>query len=69
MSKPFPTTARAGKFAGLEVAIEKVGEQFMVYPLTPCCHASGKGGESPSGVVCRKCHQPVAGVYGDCEVA
>lgn len=35
-----------------------------VYLLTPCCGASGKGGESPTGVVCRRCYEPVSGVFG-----
>lgn len=37
-----------------------------VYLLTACCAASGKGGQSPTGVVCRACYQPVPGVHGDC---
>lgn len=39
----------------------------MIYPLTACCSASGKGSaDSPTGVVCRSCYQPVSAVYGDC---
>ncbi|HET6286472.1 MAG TPA: hypothetical protein VFG15_06945 [Amycolatopsis sp.] len=33
-------------------------------PLTPCCHASGKGSESPTGMVCRRCYCEVDGKYG-----
>lgn len=32
----------------------------IVYPLTDCCEASGKGSESsPTGVVCRACYRQV----------
>lgn len=37
---------------------------FLAYPLTPCCGASGKGGES--GVICRACYRPVDPMFGDC---
>lgn len=34
-------------------------------PLTPCCHATGKGaGYSATGVVCRGCYGDVGGKYG-----
>jgi len=33
-------------------------------PLTPCCHAGGKGAESGTGVACRRCHQEVDSKYG-----
>jgi hypothetical protein len=36
----------------------------LVYPLTQCCAASGKGGAD--GVVCRYCYRRVDGVYGMC---
>ncbi|GAB3162049.1 hypothetical protein GCM10027258_80280 [Amycolatopsis stemonae] len=39
------------------------GSEYLI-PLTPCCHASGKGSESPTGVVCRGCYRPVDGKYG-----
>jgi hypothetical protein len=39
-----------------------VASEGMVYLLTPCCVASGKGGES--GVICRACHRPVDDRYG-----
>lgn len=32
--------------------------------LTPCCHASGKGADVATGVVCRGCHREVDGKYG-----
>jgi hypothetical protein len=35
----------------------------IVYYLTDCCQASGKGGAS--GVVCRACYRPVADQFGD----
>jgi hypothetical protein len=38
----------------------------MAWPLTPCCAASGKGGEY--GIVCRACYEPVAMEYGMGEV-
>lgn len=35
-------------------------------PLTPCCHASGKGVTySETGVACRACYVDVDGKYGD----
>ena len=37
-------------------------EDSRVYPLTPCCGASGKG--SGTGVVCRSCYRKVSSVYG-----
>lgn len=33
-------------------------------PLTSCCNASGKGSESPTGVVCRACGRFVTAKYG-----
>lgn len=33
-------------------------------PLTPCCHASGRGAESRTDLVCRRCHREVAARYG-----
>ncbi|UUV32160.1 hypothetical protein NQK81_01545 [Amycolatopsis roodepoortensis] len=33
-------------------------------PLTPCCNASGKGSESRTGVVCRRCYREVDAKYG-----
>lgn len=40
---------------GVKVAMS----EHMVYPLTACCQASGKGSESPTGVVCRACYNVV----------
>ncbi len=37
---------------------------FTLVALTPCCKASGKGGDSPTGVVCRACYRPVSAKYG-----
>lgn len=39
----------------------------MIYPLTPCCQASGTGsyvGDEPA-VVCRSCYREVPAFYGD----
>lgn len=41
----------------------------IAYLLTPCCGATGKGSDSPTGVVCRSCYATVPGVYGSCEPA
>lgn len=35
----------------------------ILYPLTPCCSASGKG--SQDGVVCRSCYELMPDVLGD----
>lgn len=35
----------------------------MVFPLTPCCKATGKGGGH--GVVCRRCYTDVDYDFGD----
>ncbi len=39
------------------------GAEYLI-PLTPCCHASGKGAESRTGVVCRSCYREVDPKYG-----
>lgn len=39
------------------------GTEYLI-PLTPCCHASGKGSESSTGVVCRRCYREVDPKYG-----
>lgn len=41
-----------------------VGLEGMLYLLTPCCYASGKGWDSETGVVCRSCFQTVDPAYG-----
>ena len=50
-----------------------VGLYFVVDPefpeiagyLTECCQASGKGSvNSPTGVCCRKCYNPVDPIFG-----
>lgn len=50
------------------IAVTDIGPadnpSYMAYPLTPCCGASGKGGEF--GVICRSCYRPVDAMYGDC---
>ena len=55
-----------GIYAGLTCGIEQLGDKTMLYPLTECCEASGKGAESPTGVVCRACYEPVAAAFGSC---
>lgn len=47
---------------GAQVAVESGG---AVYFLTPCCHASGKGSASETGVVCRRCYTVVSPAFGD----
>lgn len=38
----------------------------IVHRLTPCCQASAKGSaNSPTGVCCRACYQPIAQEMGD----
>lgn len=41
---------------------------LYVYPLTPCCHASGKGwmDDDGFGVVCRNCMKWVDDLFGMC---
>jgi hypothetical protein len=48
-----------------DVVIEHPDMPGWPYPLTPCCHASGKGWNSPTGVVCRSCYADVDPKYGD----
>lgn len=48
----------------LVACTEFVGGGRMLYPLTPCCKASGKGGDSLTGVVCRSCYEEVDGKFG-----
>lgn len=62
--------ASADRFAGLDGYGNRVyraraewGANYLV-PMTQCCHATGKGADSPTGVVCRRCHAPVDGYYG-----
>lgn len=52
-----PTTLCLDSIGG-----ELVVSDGVVYYLTECCKASGKGGEH--GVICRACYRPVADVYG-----
>jgi hypothetical protein len=46
------------------ITTDEYGMKGYLYPLTPCCHASGKGSESPTGVVCRKCYATVDSKFG-----
>lgn len=56
------------KLRDVTIAVASVGppdnQAWMAYPLTPCCGASGKGGER--GIVCRRCYNEVGAMYGDC---
>lgn len=53
------------QFADLKVALAP--DVRLVYPLTDCCAASGKGsGDVMSGVVCRSCYREVPPLFGDC---
>lgn len=55
-----------GKDADGDVLIpldkELLPDHFV--PLTPCCFGTGKGSESPTGVVCRGCYRVVDAKYG-----
>jgi len=41
-------------------------EHEMVYALTPCCNATGKGWDVETPVVCRHCYLSVSTAFGDC---
>ena len=47
---------------GAQVAVDDTGAAYF---LTPCCHASGKGADVSTGVVCRKCYDEVSWCFGD----
>ena len=48
------------EYPGDRIAVDL--EHGMVYPLTDCCGASGKGGGM--GVICRKCYEDVDIFFG-----
>lgn len=50
--------------APIALAYEVHEDHAVVYPLTPCCHASGKGCDGYTG--CRACYQEVSPLFGDC---
>lgn len=56
----------AGSVVGLDSSGYVVAESDgMLYPLTPCCYASGKGSvNSPTGVCCRACYAAVEAYLG-----
>ena len=55
-----------GPYAGQKCGLDDVGAYTLLYPLTECCGASGKGSESSTGVVCRSCYEEVPALYGGC---
>ena len=59
----------APRIVGVDYDGDLVGEDHgMLYALTPCCHASGKGmgHDGDEGYVgCRACHEEVDWKYGD----
>lgn len=60
-------TARwtVGLDADGDVVIEHPDMPGYPYPVTPCCHASGKGSvNSDTGVICRACYAEVGYKYG-----
>jgi len=62
------TIPKYGEYAGMPCGITEFDNgNGLIYPLTPCCGASGKGGESSTGVICRNCYEEVDGLYGGCE--
>ena len=53
-------------FVGLDGGGHRVLSQHgMLYPITDCCGASGKGAKSETGVVCRSCYRTVDALFGD----
>lgn len=48
--------------APVAIGYDRRGEAIAFYPLTPCCAATGKGGEH--GIVCRRCYRDVGHEYG-----
>ncbi|MGA0848624.1 MAG: hypothetical protein ACO3RX_01615 [Chthoniobacterales bacterium] len=45
-------------------AVEWFTAHGLVYPVTPCCRATAKGGEY--GIICRACYQPIDEFFGLC---
>ncbi len=53
------------KIVGMDSEGDLVAESHgMLFPLTHCCLASGKGAECETGVVCRSCYEEVDPIYG-----
>ena len=55
-----------GVYAGLTCAMDELGNDTILYPLTECCGASGTGSDTPTGVACRECYATVPALYGGC---
>lgn len=67
-SKVTVPAGSADSFLGLDADRNQVHRDpdvsGLVYALTPCCNATGKGASVPSGVVCRSCYREVDGYFG-----
>lgn len=48
--------------APLAIGYDRRNDGIVFYPLTPCCAATGKGGENAT--VCRNCYRDVGHEYG-----
>ena len=64
--------ANADRFRGLDAHgnwvladpdLSDPDAEYLI-PLTPCCQATGKGSDSPTGIVCRACYRTVDGYFG-----
>jgi hypothetical protein len=56
------TPKSLGWFDDGDGAVEWFIGYGIVYPVTPCCRATAKGGEY--GVICRKCYADIDDFYG-----
>lgn len=70
---PEPLTATVRRTPAVGVTVVAAGEATfaaadgVIYPLTGCCAASGKG--SVGGVVCRACYELVSPMFGAAAMA
>lgn len=53
-----------GYYGTYEVPI--VRADHGIYPLTPCCEATGKGMDTETGVGCRACYEEIDPIFGAC---